>query len=321
MLDHYAATRYWRFSHVSGHVACLHLQLARDGRVRGYDCNNERYWKIEDGRLMFLNDDRQVTTIFTDQVETADGVRLEGDFLLSDRPIRLCLETRAADFEPPPPSHTRNAMAGWVAAHGWCIGDYSYGAPDVLEPHMSTVTIGRFCSIAQGVTIILGNHNHHFATTYPFGSLRNEWPDLPPVQDHKTRGPVVIGNDVWIGKGVLIMSGVTVGNGAVLAANAVITRNVEPYAVVGGNPARHIAYRFDSETVRRLHALAWWDWPKPRLDALLPLMMSEDVATFLDAAEADPAHVPIPGPACPAPARPATDRPKPVWARAPGVDA
>jgi hypothetical protein len=203
MLDHYVDTRYWRFSHVSGHVACLHLRLAQDGRVRGYDCNNERYWRIEDGRLMFLNDDRQVTTIFTDQVETADGVRLEGDFLLSDRPIRLCLETRAADFEP-----------------------------------------------------------------------------------------------------------------AVLAANAVITRNVEPYAVVGGNPARHIAYRFDPETVRRLNALAWWDWPKFRLDALLPLMMSEDIATFLDAAEADLAPVPIP-----APLRPAMDRPKPVWARAPGVDA
>lgn len=284
-LEDYARTRFWRFSRKDGGIASDRLRLADDTRVEGYNHFNETFWKIEDGRLSFLDANGHVSTVFTEIIEIEDGVRLEGAFLRHTEPLILCLETLPADAEPKPPAPMRDAYREWVDRRGWSIGDYTYGSPDIIEPQVGHLVVGKFCSIAINVSIILGNHNYRFATTFPFGVMRKDWNGLPPIDDHVARSETRIGNDVWIGKGATIISGVTVGDGAVVAANAVVTKNVAPYAIVGGNPARQLSFRFDEETVRRLHALKWWDWPRATLEKMLPLMMSTDIEAFISAAE------------------------------------
>jgi virginiamycin A acetyltransferase len=115
------------------------------------------------------------------------------------------------------------------------------------------VTIGRFCSIAYNVTIGMGNHATHLLSSHPFATKANfdnkyDSPFLAKSYDWSKR--TIIGHDVWIGQGVIVLLGVTVGNGAVLAAGAVVTKDVPPYAIVGGVPAKIIRYRFDEQTIR-----------------------------------------------------------------------
>ncbi len=131
------------------------------------------------------------------------------------------------------------------------IGEYTYGKPDVLAHDKNTrLKIGRFCSIARDVTIQLGGEHHtNWVTTYPFGDFFSQ---INRKENYaKSKGDVTIGNDVWIGHGAMILSGVTIGSGAVVAANAVVTKDVAPYAIVGGNPAKVIRYRFNENEIER----------------------------------------------------------------------
>ena len=96
-----------------------------------------------------------------------------------------------------------------------------------------------------------------------------------------SKGDVVIGNDVWIGRGVVILSGVRVGNGAVIGAGAVVTKDVPPYAIVAGNPARIIRYRFSPEQIEELEQIAWWSWPDKEIERAIPLLLSSDIEAFL----------------------------------------
>lgn len=136
--------------------------------------------------------------------------------------------------------------------------------------------IGKFCSIACGAKFLFNSANHSLASlsTYPFPIFYEEWglniQDVAAAWDNK--GDIVIGNDVWIGYEAVVLAGVTIGDGAVIGARAVVTKDVPPYAVVGGVPARLIRRRFPDDTISALLALKWWDWPadkiKPRLSAL-----------------------------------------------------
>lgn len=161
-------------------------------------------------------------------------------------------------------------------------GRGSYGAPEVVSwGEGARLKIGQFCSIANGVTILLGGeHRVDWVTTYPFSFL---WPQVAGhIKGHpKTKGDVIIGNDVWIGTGALILSGVTIGDGAVVGAHAVVTKNVPPYAIVGGNPAKIIRYRFDEYTIQKLLAISWWNWPDQKIAVAMEFLLSNDINTFI----------------------------------------
>jgi len=170
------------------------------------------------------------------------------------------------------------------------IGRYTYGCPEVLTYNDdSRLVIGRYCSIAARVTIILGgNHRVDWVTTYPFPAFAEDWPGAASLTGHPaTRGSIVIGNDVWIGFGAVILSGVTIGDGAVLGAGAVVSRDVDPYSVVAGNPAREMKKRFSKEVRAGLLELKWWDWPEEKIKKNLHLLCSCDIKTLLEVTRED----------------------------------
>lgn len=135
------------------------------------------------------------------------------------------------------------------------------------------LVIGKFCSIACRAKFLFNSANHTLSSlsTYPFPIFFDEWglekSDVAAAWDRK--GDIVIGNDVWIGYEAVILAGVTIGDGAVIGARAVVTKDVPPYAIVGGVPARVIRSRFPEETVKALLRLKWWDWPAERIQEKL----------------------------------------------------
>lgn len=129
--------------------------------------------------------------------------------------------------------------------------------------------IGKFCSIACGAKFIFNSANHTLSSvsTYPFPIFFEEWglniKDVAAAWDNK--GDIVIGNDVWIGYEAVIMAGVTVGDGAIIGTRAVVTKDVPPYTIVGGVPAKPIRKRFDNEALDELLKIRWWDWPEEKI--------------------------------------------------------
>lgn len=168
------------------------------------------------------------------------------------------------------------------------IGRGTYSIPGhfhVYDWHQgSTLSIGNYCSIAFDTRIFLGGeHRTEWVTCYPFSAL---WQEGSGITGHPTtRGDVRIGNDVWIGFNATILSGVTIGDGAVIGANANVYQDVPPYTIVSGNPARPVKLRFPNPLIERLLAVAWWNWPEDRILAHLPLLLSENIEDFLEAAE------------------------------------
>ena len=160
------------------------------------------------------------------------------------------------------------------------VSPYTYGRPKVRFTETGArLRIGRYGSIADGVEIFLGgNHQVDWITTYPFPAIPGIWPEAKSLDgSHTSRGDVLIGHDVWLGSQCLVLSGVTIGHGAVVAARAVVTRDVPPYAIVAGNPARIVRYRMSPERIAALLATRWWDWPQDEVRRLMPLLMSSRV--------------------------------------------
>lgn len=122
--------------------------------------------------------------------------------------------------------------------------------------------IGKFCMIASGVKFIMNGANHltDSLSTYPFAIFRNGWENAMEGKSYPNKGDIVIGNDVWIGHNATIMAGVKVGDGAIIATNSTVVKDVEAYAIVGGNPASEIKKRFSKPTIEKLLELKWWEW-------------------------------------------------------------
>lgn len=151
------------------------------------------------------------------------------------------------------------------------------------ECNSDKLKIGKFCSIACGAKFLFNaaNHSLRSLSTYPFPIFFEEW-GLPtdPVSISEAwdkKGDIVIGNDVWIGYEALILAGVTVGDGAIIAGRAVVTKDVPPYTIVGGVPAKPIRKRFDDDTIAALEKLRWWDWDEERIRENLSAIQNGDI--------------------------------------------
>lgn len=181
-----------------------------------------------------------------------------------------------------------------VTAPNIIVGDYTY-YDDAVDPtgfeknnvlfnyseFGDHLIIGKFCQIASGTKFIMGSANHRISsvTTYPFNVFGGAWTEnTPPHMEQLPRkGDIVIGNDVWIGRESVIMPGVKIGDGAIIAAYSVVVKDVPPYAVFGGNPAKFIKTRFDTELVSLLLRFRWWDLSPEQLTDILPLLCDSDL--------------------------------------------
>jgi virginiamycin A acetyltransferase len=201
-----------------------------------------------------------------------------------------------------PSPHTRHPINGQtrlvylknvVTNPNILVGDYTYyddfDNPENFERNVlyhfdfigDRLIIGKFCSIASDVKFIMngGNHRTDWFTNYPFPVFGHGWETAMP-EDWPNKGDTVIGNDVWIGYGATLMPGVQIGDGAIIASQSVVTKSVEPYTVVGGNPARTIRPRFDAATIQTLLALQWWHWDIAKITRNLKAICGADLESL-----------------------------------------
>ncbi len=175
------------------------------------------------------------------------------------------------------------------------IGDYTY-YDDVnsngedfekhvthFYPHLGDkLIIGKFCSIARGVEFVMNGANHPMdgVSAFPFGIFIDGQPAIPK-EIVKNKGDTVIGNDVWIGQNATFMPGVKVGDGSIIGANAVVAKDIPPYAIAVGNPARVVKMRFDDATIQKLLKINWWDLPVEVIEANFELLQDKNIERFI----------------------------------------
>lgn len=166
--------------------------------------------------------------------------------------------------------------------HGHSFDDCArYLMPD--RDDVDKLIIGSFCSIGTGATFMMaGNQGHRndWISTFPFFFMSEEPAFAGAINAYQPAGDTVVGNDVWIGAEAMIMPGVRIGHGAMIGSRALVTKDVEPYTIVGGNPAKPIRKRFSDEQIAMLLEMAWWDWPIEQIKEAMPLLCSGDIAAL-----------------------------------------
>lgn len=163
--------------------------------------------------------------------------------------------------------------------HGHSFDDCArYLMPD--RDDVDKLIIGSFCSIGTGATFMMaGNQGHRndWISTFPFFFMSEEPAFAGATNAYQAAGDTVVGNDVWIGAEAMVMPGVRIGHGAMIGSRALVTKDVEPYTIVGGNPAKPIRKRFPDEEIAMLLEMAWWDWPIEQIRDAMPLLCSGDI--------------------------------------------
>lgn len=168
------------------------------------------------------------------------------------------------------------------------VGDFTYFADTDFEKHVThhydfigdKLIIGKFCQIGAGVEFVMNGANHQMnaVSTYPFYIFGSWDQSVPSKEDLPFKGDTVVGNDVWIGQNSTILPGVHIGDGAIIGLNSVVTRDVPPYTIVAGNPAKAVRKRFDDELIDLLLKLKWWNKSVEEINALIPLLSCSDLA-------------------------------------------
>ena len=168
------------------------------------------------------------------------------------------------------------------------VGDFTYFADTDFEKHVThhydfigdKLIIGKFCQIGAGVEFVMNGANHQMnaVSTYPFYIFGSWNQSAPSKEDLPFKGDTVVGNDVWIGQNSTILPGVHIGDGAIIGLNSVVTRDVPPYTIVAGNPAKAVRKRFDDELIDLLLKLKWWDKSVEEINVLIPLLSCSDLA-------------------------------------------
>lgn len=189
-------------------------------------------------------------------------------------------------------------LKNFISRENIIVGDYTYyddpEGPERFESNVlyhfdfigDKLIIGKFCAIAKNVKFIMNGANHQVSgfSTYPFYIFGNGWEKAAPKpEDLPFKGDTCIGNDVWIGYNATIMPGVKIGHGAIVASQSVVTKDVPPYAVVGGNPATVIKLRFEQTVIDELVAIAWWDWPIEKITQHLEAIAGAELRTLQQA--------------------------------------
>ncbi|MCU6679351.1 CatB-related O-acetyltransferase [Leclercia tamurae] len=276
---------HFKMSREDGSYMIYPIRLLEGGEISGHYNENEYTWKIINGELFFYAKNGQASTAFGKPFLENGELTFKGCFLLVPE-WKIKHKLKQIDFSYDSldvnTMLTRSTLKDNIQQFRWEVGNHTYGTPSVMEARMAGLRIGKFCSIGPGVTIILGNHVTNTATTYPFSSLSLFWPGARRdyIEDHDTKGDVKIGNDVWIGKNATIMSGVNIGDGAIIAANSVVTKDVRPYSIVGGNPAKLLRMRHCDDIIDALLQIQWWNWSDEEIDNSIKYLMS-DVNAFI----------------------------------------
>ncbi len=175
------------------------------------------------------------------------------------------------------------------------VGDYTYYDDfenvDNFEKNIKyhfdfigdKLIIGKFCMIASGVTFIMNGANHltDAITSYPFAIFGDDWTNAMEGKSYPIKGDTIIGNDVWIGHHVTVMPGIKIGDGAIIGTNSMVTKNVAPYSVVGGNPAKEIKKRYTENQIAKLLEIKWWDWPIEKITKNVKFLTGNNISEFI----------------------------------------
>ncbi len=167
------------------------------------------------------------------------------------------------------------------------VGDFTYFGDVDFESHVThhydfngdKLIIGKFCQIASGVNFIMNGANHQMnsISTYPFYIFEGWEQKVPPLSKMPLKGDTIVGNDVWIGQNATILPGVHIGDGAIIGLNSVVTKDIEPYTIVAGNPAKVIRKRFDNELIELMLELKWWNKSIEEIKSLIPVLTDNNI--------------------------------------------
>lgn len=278
--------KYWCLYQKSNFVLSDFIRFKENGEIWGYRHENAQFWKYEDNVFYILTKEKEISAKFK-KIKITDGaLRFKGKYILDEADSKLFLQSQPDDYKPIAFAPTKELYPLNE------IGSHTYGKLHLIDAKPMSdevLEIGKFTSLGPAIKLIAGNHNYKFITNYPFQSIdaishaKTFWRSLDDnIDDHLYNKKTIIGHDVWIGHSVIIKGGITIGNGAIIAAGSVVTKDVEPYTIVGGNPAKMLKKRFSDSQIEKLNEIQWWNWDDEKINENLHYIMSEDIDCFID---------------------------------------
>lgn len=277
-------TTVFKFGSVGGDIYSEELKFWVDGTISGYHDDNEFRWELNDkDELIIYSKQGKISHVF--ELDNDVSGKWSGQYLLSKKVRRDYLIPQPANYELSDNSPSRKLMPFQK------IGRHVYGKIEFLSTPYSEakdfLEIGNFVSIGPQVKMVVRNHDYQQVSTYNFMSNRTDFTwkyyGHDPNQDHVYSSKTVIGSDVWIGANATLIGGITVGHGAVIGTESVVTKDVPPYAIVAGNPAKVVRMRFNEQQVKELLAIAWWNWSDDKINRdLISFNDSDAVDSFIE---------------------------------------